>query len=70
MSHFHDFKDLGMKGHDHHMKVGGWVKGEKLVCHKPGFYKDHLAGTFHHLGGHDSAISLPSDHIATLKLLP
>ncbi|GEM_PF-4442073 len=69
MSHLvHVVKHLDAKRCDHQGKVGGWVKGGRLVYHKPGFFKDHLAGTFHH--AQDSVLSLPSDHIAVLRILP
>jgi hypothetical protein len=51
-----------------HGKADSWLKGGKLVHHKPGFFKDHVAGTFHH--AHHSSLSLPSDHVPVLKILP
>lgn len=52
----------------HHERVGDWLHHGRLVHHGPGFYVSHAAGTFHSLG--NSATSMPSDGIATLKLLP
>lgn len=54
---------------DHPVKEGDWIKGGHLVHHKAGFFGSHLAGTFHHAhSGPD--LSLPSDHLVALKLLP